>query len=297
MTDTKRSWLKTLALVFVSAIGGALALAACLFAFLVYLSTQATPITFGGPSTLHSAPPIRDSEKLLGTMGSYNSEFSVRNVNSDLDSGPGQIVGTITVGGKPKSGVRIRLALNGTVMSQCGESGQDGRYSVSVPFGDYRIDGYDFDHTILNSVLPGKTDNPQNSAGAHGGNRFTVAQGKPGAGLDLDYVDPVVLTGPTGDVPASGPIVLTWKAYPNAAAYRVQLTEFKRPGDYRRERSVFDWADKRVVNATSLDLIAKGAKLKKGFYYRVDIEALDSSKATISTSGSRFLVNDFHVVE
>jgi hypothetical protein len=296
MTKQDGGWERTLALVIGSAIGGAVAFAACLAAFIVYFSSGTSSFTFGGSGkVIHGVPPIQGSEKFLGTMGSFNTEFDHKNANTVLESGPGQIVGTITVDGKPRSGVRIRLALNGAAMSQWGESAQDGRYSISVPYGDYRVDGYDFDHTILNGALGGKTDSPRNNF--HGVNRFTVAEGKPGKGIDLDYVDPAVLTGPMGDVPASGPIVLAWKVYPNAAAYRVALTEFKRPGDYRSQRSVFEWSDRPVVNATSLDLSARGTALQKGFYYRADIEALDSSKEVISSSGNRFGNTDFHVAE
>ena len=38
-----------------------------------------------------------------------------------------------------------------------------GRYAVSLPYGKYRIDGYNLDYSIVDAVLSGKTDSPQNN--------------------------------------------------------------------------------------------------------------------------------------
>jgi hypothetical protein len=260
---------------------------------------------FGRPSSsgfesttevVPSVPSIGTRRHFLGTMGMMSGHFDPKNRDKVLAGGPGRIVGTITMDGKPRSGVRIRLLLNEAVMSQWATSGDDGRYSVAVPYGDYEIDGFELDPTALEKTLAGKTDNPRSNQ-IHGEIKTAVAAGKSGEGIDLDYIDPVVVTGPTGDVSLSHPIVLSWKPYPKATSYRIQLTEFKRQGDFRSQRYVFDWPDKPETKGTTLDLTAAHASLKKGFYYLVDIEALDDSKAVISTSGNRFLTTDFHVEE
>jgi hypothetical protein len=232
--------------------------------------------------------------QFLGTTGTYNSDFKPSSREAELVSGPGQIVGRISVNGKRIAGVSIRLALNGTVMSQWGKTGPDGKYFVAVPFGEYRVDGYELDHENVRDVLGGKTDGPSNMH--YDRTQFTVGQGKPGRGLDLDYVDPVVIVGPKGDVSASRPITVSWKPYPNATTYRIQLTEFKHPSDYRSMRQVFDWNDQPVVMDTSLDLTAKGVKLQPGFYYRVEIHA-EGLQGTLASTGNRYDVTDFHVTE
>lgn len=291
------SLVKLVLLMIASAIAGVVIFLAAGAAFFMFTSSRDrdTTLSFPGKPTVLTEPPsIKDSQQFLGTMGSYNGDFKPSARDKVLAEGPGRIEGRITAEGKPVAGVSIRLALNGSVMSQSGKTGLDGKYSIPVPFGEYRIDGYELDHQLSRTALGGKTDGPRNMH--YDQSPFTVAEGKPGRGLDLDYVDPVVIVGPKGDVSASGPIVVSWKPYPDATTYRIQLTEFKQPGDYRSMRQVYGWNDQPVVMDTSLDLTAKGVKLKPGFYYRVEIHA-EGLQGTLAGTGNRFNVTDFHVTE
>jgi hypothetical protein len=296
MTRRQRAWLKFLAIIVGSAAGGAFVFVLCVLALFNYFGWISGPGFHDRTEVVAKAPPIREHARFLGTMGRTSGHFNPRERSKTLASGPGRIVGMITVDGKPRSGVRIRLVLNEGVMSQWATSGGDGRYSVELPYGEYEVSGFELDSEILDQTLGGKTDNPRSNH-MMGEIRTTVGPDKPGAGIDLDYVDPVVVTGPTGDVSLARPIVLSWKPYPNATAYRIQLSEFKRRGDYRDQRFVFDWSDQPVVQGTTLDLTSVHAPLKKDYYYQVNVDALDDSKSPISTSGNRFLDADFHVVE
>jgi hypothetical protein len=293
-----RGWPKILALVVASAFGGALAFGACLVTFFSHFATGTRSLEATNTGvTVHGVPPITERVRFLGTMGQYNGDFDPRNSDKVLDAGPGQIVGSITAGGKPIAGVRIQLALNGSVMSQPGESAADGRYRIAVPYGAYRIDGYRLDYQRLDGLLGGKTDNPKNRSSARQSPPIQVAEGKPAAGLDLDYIEPVRITGPSGEVSLTKPIVVSWKAYPGAASYRIELTEFKTRGDFINGQAAFRWPDRPEVLDTSIDLKQSRAQLHAGSYYRVDVEALDPSMAVIATTGNRFGSMDFRVVD
>jgi hypothetical protein len=244
--------------------------------------------------TVVTAPP-GIKERFLGVSGTYSGDFA-GDRGAVLAAGPGAIAGTVRVAGKPASGLRLRLALNGSVMSQWAEVGDDGRYAVALPYGEYRIDGYDLNTSTANTVLGGKTDGPGNRR-YYRGEPFTVAENRPGAGLDLEYVDPVVKIGPRGTVSATRPVVLEWRAYPKAASYRVQVTEQPDEQDYAHQVRLFDARDPLVVTGTSVDLAQHGARVKKGYVYTVDVEALDESRKVIADSSRSLARPDFRVTE
>ena len=126
--------------------------------------------------------------------------------------------GSVTSGGKPRQGLRLRLALNGAVMSQWATSNSDGKYDIGVPYAKYRIDGYELDSSIANTLLAGKTDGPRDELLSMRETIVVVAQGKARRGPDLAFVDPVRKKGPFGDISLAQPVVVSWEAYPNAVA-------------------------------------------------------------------------------
>jgi hypothetical protein len=245
-----------------------------------------------GETTVAVPPEIK--QRFLGVYGTYSGGFSADR-NKVLAAGPGAIAGTVRIDEKPATGLKLRLALNGAVMSQWSEVDAEGRYAIAVPYGSYRIDGYDLDGRTANAVLAGKTDGPENN-GRGDGDTFTVAAGHAGAGPDLRYVDPIVKIGPKGTVSASKPVVVQWRPYPKAASYRVQLTGRPGENDYSNHVQAFKWPDRPVVTGTSFDIAEHGVKLKTGYVYTVEITALDAEGRTIVDS-SHGLRSDFKVVE
>ena len=293
---------KTILLMVASAIVGIVLFIVGVVAWLSYQAgTGGTlpSISFPGPvrspgareSTVTAPPAVK--ERFLGSGGMYSGGFQDR--SQVLAAGPGTIAGTVRVDERPAAGVRLRLALNGSVMSQWAEVDREGRYAAAVPYGEYRVDGYELDYNTANAVLGGRTDGPRNGR-YHDSDTFTVAEGRPGTGPELRYVAPIVKIGPKGAVSASKPVVLEWRPYPGAASYRVQLTG--RPGedDYARQVQVFDWRDRPVVSGTSLDLGQHRVKLKPGYAYAVEITAIDADGRTLVDS-SRSSRTDFRVTE
>ena len=247
--------------------------------------------------TVSVAPPFLERQRFYGSHGSWIGEFSPAARQTVLAAGPGKLVGSVTSGGKPLQGLRLRLALNGAVMSQWATSGAGGKYEISVPYAKYHIDGYELDSSVANSLLSGKTDGPRDDL-LHMRDSFVVAaEGKPGRAIDFAFVDPVRKKGPTGEVSLAEPVIITWEAYPSAVAYRVQLVEQKDPRDYSNQRRVFEWQQRPTISGTSMNLAEHGAVLKKGYHYTVEIEALDQRKQKLSEAPRSVHHSDFHVAE
>lgn len=286
---------KTILIVIGSGIGGILLFIAVIvgFAYYQYYNSSSQPF-FSSPPDLVSTPPdLIEQKGFLGSGGIYSGDFSDSR-NKVLAEGQGRMVGKITAHGEPIEGLRLRLALNGSVMSQWAVSDSAGIYTISLPYGKYRIDGYELDYSTANSALAGKTDNPQN---AHSSEIMVIGEGKPGKGLNLDYVEPVIIKGPAGEVSLSNPIIISWEPYPNAGFYRVQLVEEKDPRDFREQKRLFEWSKRPKIQGTSFDISEYGIELKKGYYYTVEIDALDINQWKISESAGQHGSPNFWVVE
>jgi hypothetical protein len=297
----ERSTVRTLLLVVGSAIGGIVLFIAAVGAYVGYKLYghgvfPEVSIPGGKYETRETvAVPPEIKERFLGTQGSYRGNF--RNDRSKvLATGPGRIVGAVTSSGKPVQGLRLRLALNDGVMSDWAETDASGRYAVSVPYGRYRVDGYELDYAVVDAVLGGKTDSPMN--GPSGSEQImTLAEGKPGQGVNLAYVDPVRKKAPQGEISLSKPVVLEWQAYPGATQYEIQLTEMRDPRDFHSRRQVFECCSRPRVSGTSFNVAERGVSLKKGYSYSFDVTALDAEGRRLADSAGRFMNADFSVTE
>jgi hypothetical protein len=292
--------MRTFLLMLGSAFCGALLVVVGVYAYFSWQFTHAGPgktvhFPARNEKTVEVAPAPVERERFYGTYATMSGEFSPSSRQTVLAAGPGKIAGSVTSGGKPLAGLRLRLALNGAVMSQWATTGADGRYEVALPYGKYRIDGYELDSSVVNTVLAGKTDGPRQDF--HRGETLAVEEGKAGRGLDFAYVDPVRKLGPSGDVRLAQPVILSWQPYPGAAAYRLQLIEQKDPRDYESHNRVFEWRARPVVAGTSADMADHKVALKKGYYYTIEIEALDERNRAMSQSPRRYDKADFRVVE
>lgn len=290
--------MKTFLLMLASAFMGALAVVLLVWGYVAYQTSRGETAYFpprGGEETVHSVPPVEARERFYGSHGRWIGEFSGAARRKVLAAGPGKIVGTVTASGKPVQGLRLRLALNHAAMSQWATTGADGKYEVAVPYGKYQVNGHELDSRTAERVLSGKIDSPRFGMPELG--VIVVAEGKRATGPDLAYVDPVKRKGPVGEASLSKPVVASWENYPGASAYRLQVAEQRSPTDWEEQKRLFDWRDRPVVEGTSADLGKLGAKLKKGFFYRVEIEALDAKRRPISESPRHGDGSGFRVVD
>lgn len=238
-------------------------------------------------------PTLTDTKRFLGSPAIYSGDF-MDNLKGNLSSGDGKIIGAIRSNNQPIKGVRIRLALNGSVLSQWSVSTEDGRYTIAVPYGEYRIDGYEIETQSANEYLAGKIDHPRN--GLFGESRFVVGPTRNGEGLNLDFVDPVVKTGPSGEVSLSKDIVATWQAYPGAEHYVIQIYENENIHDYIGQKRLFKWSERPVVNEPMINLTAYKVPLKIGFYYTLEVQAKNKTGTAISETARKYSEKDFKVV-
>jgi len=289
--------LKTTLLVLGSALGGIIVFVAAVGGYFYFKFFSLGPPARGEilprPDLVFTPPPIKDDAHFLGSHGVTMGEFTYDR-GRILAAGPGKLAGRVTASGKPAQGLKLQLALNGEVFSQFGTSGADGRYEISVPYGKYRIDGYKLDSTSANSALPGKIDNPAN---VHDSGVLTVAEGRDGKALDLDFVDPVKKLGPQGEVALGQPLVASWAPYPGATEYRIQLVEQSTPGSPMTQKRLFDWDSQPKTAATMINLTERGIKLRKGYHYSFEVSALDSMGRELSNTPSSWRHPDFQAVE
>ena len=294
---SERSTLQTVFLIVGSALGGIVLFIAAAGAYFYFkffsLGPPAPGETFPRASIVHTPPPIKNDERFLGTHGVTTGGFDYDR-NSVLAAGPGKLIGRISASGKPVLGLRLRLALNGKVYSQWGTSGNDGRYEISVPYGKYRIDGYTLDSSSADAALPGKVDNPRNE---HDSGVFTVAAGRDGRALDLDFLEPVKKLAPQGELSAAQPLILSWEPYPGASEYRIQLVEQAERSSPISQKHLFNWNRQPKTAATSINLSDHGIKLRKGYYYIYQVAALDGTGRELSNSPSAWRHPDFQAVD
>ncbi|HZF18998.1 MAG TPA: carboxypeptidase-like regulatory domain-containing protein [Burkholderiales bacterium] len=290
--------MRTLLLVVGSAIGGIVLFVVAVWGYFVHRINAGGDLPSMSISNREQAsevvsvpPPIR--ERFLGSSGSSRG-FPVDR-SKVLATGPGTIAGRVTAAGTPVPGLRVRLALNGSVMSGWTETDASGRYAVRVPYGKYRVDGYELDYKILDELLGGMTDSPQNEPGSD--DVMTVAEGKPGRGVDLDYVAPVRITSPAGEVSLAKPVVIEWEAYPGAAQYEIQLTEAREARDYTSRRQLFPCCSIPRASGTSFNLAERRVVLKRGHVYYVDVTALDSRGKRVASSGGRQARPNFSIAD
>ena len=296
----ERSTVKTMLLIAGSAIAGILIFIGAMYGYVIYkfYSHEALPDVSTSRyarergKTVSVPPEIK--ERFLGSAGSYRTRPPDR--DRTLAIGLGRISGKVSSSGKPVQGLRLRLALNGSVMSEWAETDPTGRYAVQVPYGKYRVDGYELDYQSVDSALSGKTDSPQNQP-AGSDDIMIVAEGKPGRGVDLEYVDPVRLKGPRGDVSLSKPVILDWEAYPGAVDYEIQVTEQRDASDYGSRRQLFACCDRPRASGTTFELSASGATLTKARVYFVNVTALDAQGKRLAESARMQTRPDFSTTD
>ena len=274
---------------------------------LVVILFVAFPIVFsakfaGQPTTIDSSndraevdapPPITPGNEYLGSSTFTTGAF-VYGDTAFLASGPGRIGGMAKADGKPVAGLRLRLALNGKVWSQWTTTGPDGRYEIAVPFGEYRVDGYELNINSANAVLPGKIGHPDNCRTP---DTFTVADAAPGIGPELAFADPVMLDMPKHRFSVGDEVVIHWKPFAGAREYAVQVVDWGVSGPPGRGRHLFSSRNLPTVRAPVMKLEDFGFDPMAGHKHTVEVEAKSDAGHTLSKTFHRFRDFDFEVVQ
>lgn len=136
----ERKTIKTILLMIGSAFVGVTIFVVAVVCYVAYISPNKPGESvdlFHSTTRVSMPPPIKneDETKFLGLSGIQAGRY-VENKNV-LDAGTGQIAGNISASSKPVSGLKIRLVLNGAVVSQWAETDAVGKYSIRLPPGKY----------------------------------------------------------------------------------------------------------------------------------------------------------------
>jgi hypothetical protein len=102
---------------------------------------------------------------------------------------------------------------------------------------------------------------------------------------------------PLGEVSATKPVIVSWDPYPGATQYRIQLIELPDRRSPMNQKRLFDWQAQPTTAATSINLSAQAAKLKKDHYYIFEVLALDNGGQLVARSATEWRNPDFQVVE
>lgn len=274
--------------------GFGIAFAAVVVAIWIFILPRVIETRFGESEVIANTPPIlKPNDKYLGSFGAYSGGFS-SNRSGVLAEGPGEIIGEALANNKAAVGLKLRLALNGKVMSQWGTVDSNGQYIIRVPYGEYRIDGFELDNHNVNSVLANKIDHPQN---AHSSDEFVVSADATGRGLRLRFVDPVALNMKKKKFSVSEDVIIDWVPYPGASEYYVQVHEKMDPHGYDFGKSLFKWSERPIITGTSINLRERSAEVKKGHFYVVEIHAQKGGSNVLSQTPRRYEGFDFEIVE
>ncbi len=253
---------------------------------------EAPSVESSSDDVVAGVPSISDSSKYLGSSGIYSGDF-IHNRKGVLAGGQGVIRGSAYVNEKPLQGLRLRLALNGSVLSQWAVTGPNGEYRVSVPYGEYRIDGYELDRNVANDVLANKISHPEES---HSTGRFEVRDGQAGHGLKFRFVDPVVKRLTKRKYSKGDSVILEWEPYPEANSYKVQVFE-KADAHTWKSTHLFQWPDKPVAYEPRLDLDEHHIDLKPGLFYAYEVEAMDGGGNLLSKTHRDHSDFDFEIAQ
>ncbi|MCV6627345.1 MAG: hypothetical protein OIF38_14695 [Cellvibrionaceae bacterium] len=231
------------------------------------------------------------SSKFLGSTAIYTGGF-LDNKIGVLSAGPGEIKGLAKSNGKPVKGLRLRLALNGKVMSQWATTNGYGEYTISVPHGQYVIDGYELDRQSANEVLSGLIYSPMHP---YSSGPFIVDATRQGAGINFSFVDPIIKTTSQTSYTLNDPIIISWEPYAGAVAYIFQVYEKSGPHQSLGNTTIFAWSDRPQINDTTIDLKNYTQKLKPGHYYSYEIIAMGEDGRPISESVRAHRAYDFKI--
>ncbi len=238
---------------------------------------------------IQEAPQIQQG--FLGSTATYSGGFTIDR-NTVLSSGSGKIKGLVTANGKPVMGLKLRLALNGKVKSQWVTTNSLGEYLLSVPYGKYKIDGYELDNQSANIVLSGLINAPVRF---HFSDAFSVTKNKQGDGIHLVFVDPIIKITKQTIYQINDPILISWKPYKEATQYRLQVYEKSAPYEYRGNHTLFSSLDKPEINKTKINLKDLTKDLKSGYYYTYEVQAIDADGKIISKTEDTFQSYDFKI--
>lgn len=240
-------------------------------------------------------PEVALRPHYIGSLGVTSARF-VSAEAVTLAAGDSSIRGLASANGKPISGLKLRLLLNGRGRSQWAVTNSQGVYDVPLPAGDYRVDGYELDQASAHSALSGMTN--LRASLALGGEILQAPASASVAGPNFRFARPIEKRPMASTASRSDGATFTWEPYPGATTYRLRLMESEE-AQYGRSQSVRlgeRWWGLEI-SETQVALSSLGDVLKPGRYYKFNVEAFDASGQLLSVSNLHGSAHDFQWVE
>lgn len=253
------------------------------------------------PSSTPATAPQKENTftgSFLGRLkifsGGTDDDFSSKNSSKGLISGgPGLIVGQVFANNFPASGLKIKLTLNGGISTQWMTTNSEGAYELNLPYGEYRVDGYEIDKETADQVLAGMIDHPQ--LAPLSGTIFDVRKGLNSRGPTFRFVSPIIKRVPKNVYRSGEQVQISWTAYPGAKLYTVQVYEKskKQTGNSRRE--LFSRSARPSMTDTFINLNSHDVDLKPGYLYTVEIVARNEKISIVSKTPEPGSGYDFEI--
>ena len=215
-----QSAFKTLLLIVGSALGGIVVFVAGILGLAYYGDLPLRNLVFGDrpTRTVSRAPDIAQSARYPRRTAQWTGDFAKQIATRFSTQGRGISSASITAGGAPAAGLRLRLMLNGSVMSQWGESEHEGKYVDrrslrTLP--DRRL--RDRPRHRRTSRCSRERSTIRITSHVASGEFSVVGRAAGRARSTLDFIDPVRKSVPLGEVSRKGkPIVVAWEPYAGA---------------------------------------------------------------------------------
>ena len=224
--------------------------------------------------------------------GSHDGRFDAA-AAEELEEGPGRLEGRVLARGEPVTGLRLRLALNGDKWSSWTRTNDDGVYRVSLPLGEYRVDGYRFDNRQFMDALIGTIRSP---AMEFSDEFESVGLDVAGVGPDLVFVDPVRKLPMPDLLTADEPMVLAWEPYAGAAGYRVVFWESESDDPDSYMMGMQDCGEGVRVEQPFVDLGQVDLPFRADRHYAYTVYALDAEDSAISRSETEHPRKTFRIL-
>ncbi|MDH5736841.1 MAG: carboxypeptidase-like regulatory domain-containing protein [Gammaproteobacteria bacterium] len=227
--------------------------------------------------------------------GSSRDDFANKNTAKGVVSGgPGLIIGNIIANDQPVSGLKIRLILNREITSKWVTTNHEGAYELNVPYGEYRIDGYELDTLTANKLLSGMIDHPQIVPLT--GTIFEVRQGLNARGPTFRFTNPVNKNVNKSRYSLTEDIVINWEPYPGAKLYTVQVYEKRDPLQSMDQKEMFSRSSRPSMTDTYINLKSHQVNFKPGHFYTVEIVARNERINIISKTADPGNGYDFEII-
>lgn len=284
------SKLKLTLIILSSAVGGIAIFIAGLYGYMYFKYRVIDERPESSISSLNH-PKNKIEGEYLGALGITSGEFDWKN-EKEIKTGKGILSGIILRDGKPCEGLKIRLLLNGNLSTPFATSQKDGKYSISIPYGEYIIDGWRIDYQNAHKVLDGKILEPGLGFNSP---KVLINENIVSTAPSLNFIDPIKIINPKGVISNSERIEFMWTKVENAKEYRIQIVDRGKSLKGTEYKPIFGcYSEWPTTTNNSITIREMAVSLQSGHYYTFKVQAL-ADQINIITESPHKQKNGFYI--